>query len=86
MKAAIDETNRRRHIQQSYNELHGQEPRPIDSEFQSPLEELFRDSSEADLEALITPSTNEPVDIPSLQRRIKQLKKEMHSAAAAAGF
>ncbi len=86
MKAAIDETNRRRHIQRSYNELHGQEPRPIESDFQSPLEELFMDNAEADLEALIAPSEDEAVDIPSLQRRIKQLKKEMHSAAAQLDF
>ena len=85
MKAAIDETNRRRSIQQSYNELHGQEPR-IHSEFESPLEELFADSAEADLESLIAPSKDESVDIPTLQRRVKLLKKEMHSAAAQLDF
>ena len=86
MKAAIDETNRRRSIQQSYNELHGQEPRPIHSEFESPLEELFTDSAEADLESLISPTKDEAVDIPTLQRRVKQLKKEMHNAAAQLDF
>lgn len=82
MKAAIDETNRRRTIQEAYNTVHGQEPRPIHSEFASPLEELFSGDSEADLEALIAPKQEEAVDIPTLQRRINQLKKEMHSAAA----
>lgn len=82
MKAAIDETDRRRTIQEAYNTVHGQEPRPIHSEFASPLEELFSGDSEADLEALIAPKQEEAVDIPTLQRRINQLKKEMHSAAA----
>ena len=33
------------------------------------------DSSEADLESLIAPSKDEAMDIPTLQRRVKQLKK-----------
>ena len=82
MKAAIDETNRRRTIQEAYNTVHGQEPKPIHSEFASPLEELFSGDSEADLETLIAPKQEEAVDIPTLQRRINQLKKEMHNAAA----
>jgi len=82
MRAAIDETNRRRTIQEAYNTVNGQEPRPIHSEFASPLEQLFSGDSEADLEALIAPKQEEAVDIPTLQRRINQLKKEMHSAAA----
>jgi len=86
MRAAIDETNRRRTIQQAYNDVHGLQPRPIHSEFTSPLEELFTADAETDLETLITPSAEAPTDIPTLQKKIAQIKKEMHSAAAQLDF
>ena len=55
MKAAIDETNRRRAIQRAHNIHHGIEPQPIHSEFESPLELLFSSDAEGDLQTLISP-------------------------------
>ncbi len=86
MKAAIDETNRRRVIQKAHNEVNGIEPMPIHSEFDSPLEELFTSDAGEDLEKLISPPDDAPTDIVSLQKRAKSLKAEMHSAAAQLDF
>jgi len=86
MKAAIDETNRRRAIQRAHNIHHGIEPQPIHSEFESPLELLFSSDAEGDLQTLISPSDDVPTDIPTLQKRVSQLKKQMHSAAAQLDF
>ena len=86
MKAAIDETNRRRAIQKAHNIHHGIEPQPIHSEFESPLELLFSSDAESDLQTLISPSDDMPTDIPTLQKRVSQLKKKMHSAAAQLDF
>ncbi len=86
MKAAIDETNRRRVIQKAHNEVNGIEPKPIHSEFDSPLEELFTSDAGEDLETLISPPDDAPTDIHSLQKRVKSLKAEMYSAAAQLDF
>ena len=86
MKAAIDETNRRRAIQRAHNIHHGIEPQPIHSEFESPLELLFSSDAEGDLQTLISPSDDVPTDMPTLQKRVSQLKKQMHSAAAQLDF
>ena len=86
MKAAIDETNRRRVIQRAHNVHHGIEPQPIYSEFDSPLELLFSSDAESDLQTLISSSDDVPTDIPTLQKRVSQLKKQMHSAAAQLDF
>jgi excinuclease ABC subunit B len=86
MKAAIDETNRRRVIQRAHNVHHGIEPQPIYSEFDSPLELLFSSDAETDLQTLISSSDDVPTDIPTLQKRVSQLKKQMHSAAAQLDF
>ena len=83
MKAAIDETNRRRQKQEAFNELHNLEPQPLTSTFNSPLEELFASATEnIATEATLSEINMEvPEDIAAIQKIIDQKKKEKLKAA-----
>jgi excinuclease ABC subunit B len=84
MRAAIEETNRRREVQRAYNEAHGITPQTIRKAIGSPLIEL------AEADYVEVPLVAEPpgtylalADIPG---RIAALRKEMREAAAALEF
>ncbi|MFB6300687.1 MAG: excinuclease ABC subunit UvrB [Halobacteriales archaeon] len=74
MQSAIDETRRRRRIQQEFNEKHGHEPRTIDKAV-----------AETDLPGSQTDTTNvtgdEPADAEEAARHIEQLTDRMQEAA-----
>ena len=82
MRRAIDETNRRRKIQQEYNRTHGITPKTI----KKAVRELI-----AITKAVSDIGTNLEKDIESmnekeLRKGLEKLKKEMHRAAAELNF
>ena len=77
MTMAIEETNRRREIQQAYNEEHGIEPQTIIKEIRDLTDRVraaTQDASALDL----APEEMEPADLDKL---IRELEKEMRASA-----
>ena len=81
LKKAIDETNRRRAVQEAYNTEHGIEPKTIIKDIASPLLQL----SNLDYhDAAFLPPTVGEVDVTnpaSLAKAITELEKQMKAAA-----
>ncbi|HEU0027483.1 MAG TPA: excinuclease ABC subunit UvrB [Ktedonobacterales bacterium] len=79
MRRAIDETNRRRRIQQDYNEAHGITPRGIVKEVRA-LSDRFRQAEQAEREAEGAVAL---ADMPKneIARLIKGLESQMKQAA-----
>ncbi|HBF68017.1 MAG TPA: excinuclease ABC subunit B [Firmicutes bacterium] len=74
MKQAIDETNRRRHIQEQYNEENGIVPQTIVKEIRPPIKNI-----ETEAEKIKKVSKN--ASLTEINREIKRLEKEMKDAA-----
>jgi len=74
MAAAIDETQRRRHIQQEFNADHGNEPTTIDK----PVSETNLPGSKTDTEGL---ATDAPQTDDEAQAQIERLEERMQEAA-----
>ena len=83
MRRAIEETQRRRKIQEAYNREHGIEPASIVKQINSPL---VRISSLDYYDALIAPPPRRLARRESLRRRIVDLEKEMKAAAKELDF
>ena len=82
MRAAISETERRRGIQQKYNEEHGITPTTI----KKALRDLISISQAADgIENKVTKDP-ESMDAKELGKLIKEMTKKMHQAAAELNF
>jgi excinuclease ABC subunit B len=78
MRRAIEETARRRAIQETWNREHGIEPASIVKEISSPLVRL----SNLDYHDALVPTSREALPDPeSLRRRIAELEKQMKAAA-----
>jgi len=80
MRAAMDETLRRRAIQQAYNEEHGVTPETV----RRAIEDLMGSPIEADYSAVdLEESPDEPVfeDLEALDREIARLDRDMRKAA-----
>jgi len=82
MKRAMEETSRRRQIQEAYNEEHGIEPATIVKQVNSPLVRL---SSLDYHDSLTSPRPDVP-DAESLRKRIAELEKSMKAAAKELDF
>ena len=84
MRAAIEETNRRRAIQEEYNLEHGIEPRSVTKALDDPLVRI----SEADYGPLpeIGEGTSPYRDLAGIKREIEKLRREMKDAAARLEF
>ena len=84
MKMAIDETNRRRQLQNRYNEVHGITPESIKKDISDILGSVY----EADYANIPRISEAEEEDIPirKLPKMIKSIKKQMLSAARRLDF
>ena len=80
MQAAIDETQRRREIQEAHNLEHGIIPTTIIKEFHSPLEQLFQGS------AIAEDLGDADWDISHLPKLITKTRKAMFSAAGELDF
>ena len=90
MQAAIDETYRRRDIQQAYNEEHGIEPRSIIKSVRDLTDDIVehqqkeRELALAEERAAYTTAAGMPKA--ELQRLINELEKQMKAAAQALEF
>ena len=82
MRAAIDETNRRREIQQKYNEEHGITPKTIKKAVRD-LIAISKAASASDEEFKKDP---ESMDARELEKLAKELTKKMRQAAAELNF
>ena len=82
MRAAIDETNRRREIQQKYNEEHGITPQTIKKAVRD-LIAISKAASTSDEDFKKDP---ESMDAKELEKLAKELTKKMRQAAAELNF
>ena len=82
MERAIDETNRRRQIQQTYNEAHGITPQTI----RKAVRDLISISKAADDSPKEIVKDAESMSKKELSALISKLTKKMHSAAADLNF
>lgn len=85
MRVAIEETNRRRQIQDAYNKEHGITPTTI----QKSVRDLITTSTDEDIEALNAKLQEKDIESMSrkeLQAEIKKYTKKMETAAAELNF
>ncbi len=82
MKAAIDETNRRRSIQMAYNEEHGITPHSVKKE----VRELIAISKKVDAKDLKMEKDYESMDKSELRKEIEKVMGRMQKAAAELDF
>ncbi len=82
MRAAIDETNRRREIQQRYNEKHGITPQSI----QKAVRDLISITKEVPAEETKFEKDLESMDRDELEKLIADVQKKMKRAAADLNF
>lgn len=82
MRRAIDETERRRSIQQQYNEDHGITPQTI----KKAVRDLIRISKKVEVESLQMEKDPESMSKQELETMINSLSKKMHTAAAELNF
>ncbi|BCJ92881.1 UvrABC system protein B [Anaerocolumna cellulosilytica] len=82
MNKAISETNRRRAIQEKYNEEHGITPTTI----QKKVRELISISKKADKDYYKMEKDPESMNKKELEAVIKKVTKDMHTAAAELNF
>ncbi|MBD5088657.1 MAG: excinuclease ABC subunit UvrB, partial [Clostridiales bacterium] len=82
MRHAIDETERRRSIQQKYNEKHGITPQTI----KKAVRDLIRISKKVEVESLQMEKDPESMSKQELETMINSLSKKMHTAAAELNF
>lgn len=77
MKRAVDETNRRRRIQQQYNEEHGIIPKTI----QKAVRDLIRISKKAETDITEEEKDAESMNRDELKKAIEKINKKMNQAA-----
>tara|TARA_B100000749_G_scaffold280895_2_gene280607 strand:+ start:216 stop:2270 length:2055 start_codon:yes stop_codon:yes gene_type:complete len=87
MKKAMDETARRREIQEEYNKKHGIVPKTIKKAVKAGLLELFGYDDTGEGESQVAASTVEyQKDPSSIHKQIEDLKKKMRKAASQLEF
>lgn len=82
MKVAIEETNRRRNIQQKYNEEHGITPTTI----KKAVRELMKISKEVEKQEAKLSKDPESMDRNELKQLVAKIEKKMKKAAADLDF
>ncbi len=82
MRYAIDETNRRRAIQQAYNEEHGITPQTI----KKAVRDLIAVTKKVDAGKLASEKAPESMSKAELEKHIKEVEKQMRKAAADLNF
>jgi excinuclease ABC subunit B len=84
MRKAIDETDRRRAVQEAYNQTHGITPQTIRKAIEAPLLEVCEaDYVTVDTEAVVDDA---PTDPAALARLIADLRSQMRAAARELDF
>ena len=86
MRAAIDETDRRRHIQEEYNRRHGIKPETIKKAIQPIFDLENEPSARAADQATIAEKIETYRSLEDIDRRVKVLEKEMRAAAKQLDF
>ena len=82
MRAAIDETSRRRQLQQAYNEEHGITPTTI----KKAVRDLIAISKAAEKAPSADEKDLESMSAKELNKLVKEIQKKMHQAAAELNF
>ena len=82
MCRAIEETERRRSIQQAYNEAHGITPTTI----KKAVRDLIRISKKVEVQSLDMEKDPESMSKKELETAVKMISKKMHAAAAELNF
>ena len=82
MRAAIDETSRRRQLQQAYNEEHGITPTTI----KKAVRDLIAISKAAEKAPSADEKDLESMSVKELNKLVKEIQKKMHQAAAELNF
>ena len=82
MRAALDETQRRREVQMAYNEEHGITPKTI----QKAVRDLISVSRKVAASELQMEKDPESMSVAELEKLIKKLEKQMKKAAAELNF
>ena len=82
MRAALDETQRRREVQMAYNEEHGITPKTI----QKAVRDLISVSRKVAASVLQMEKDPESMSEKELEKLIKELEKQMKKAAADLNF
>ena len=82
MRVAIEETNRRRQIQQAYNEEHGITPTTI----KKAVRDLIAISKAAEKDPSADEKDLESMSAKELNKLVKEIQKKMHQAAAELNF
>lgn len=82
MRSAIEETNRRRQIQQKYNEEHGITPTTI----KKAIRDLIAISKAAQADSKTFEKDPESMNAKELGKLAKELQKKMNQAAAELNF
>ena len=80
MKAAMDETDRRREVQEAHNLVHGIEPRSVERDVDSPLDALGLGRSKVPAKKELHPELDR-ASLKEMPRIAKRLRKEMKAAA-----
>ena len=78
MKAAIDETDRRRELQEEFNQRHGITPTDIQKSFENPLGSLVSKSAEKASPITSAVDAVAPSELPKI---LKRLRREMSQAS-----
>ncbi len=79
MQRAIEETNRRRRLQEEYNQRHHITPTTVKKGLEDALSTFYEEADFVDLERLLP--EKDFSDLEELKRAIKQTEKEMQKAA-----
>lgn len=82
MQRAITETNRRRKIQNEYNQLHGITPTTI----KKAVRDLIRISKKVENAGIDLEKDPESMSKQELEKMVKEISKKMHTAAAELNF
>lgn len=82
MEIAMTETNRRRAIQEAYNEKHGITPTTIQKE----IHDVIRATYEAEEEGTLEEVASQPMTKEQREAMIEEIERDMHQAAADLNF
>ncbi len=80
MKAAMDETERRRAIQNEYNKEYGITPETITSKIKDIMNSIY-EADYGEVPSIAAEETADYVSAKDIPKTVKALKKEMHAAA-----